>query len=231
MVEARLDKPAAVPSAPTNAAEPVVVRAANRITPTKLPLRIGADSQGGSRFRGDLARVLVVDHALGAAEVAALAEKGNTNWAAVPGAAVALAGEQIKAGRLPVSLVARVEVLPAEGGLTGRMIRLDGSGYVEIPHDALLNGGNGITLAAWVRPAALEAQGMRLIDKSPVGTAAGYLLDTYPGNSLRLISREPHLVFDAKLPLHTWTHVAATVDGQTGRQVLYVNGQVVAERE
>ena len=64
-----------------------------------------------------------------------------------------------------------------------------------------------------------------------MGKAAGYLLDTYPGNSLRLISREPHLVYDAHLPIGEWTHVAATVDGTTGRQVLYMNGRAVSETD
>ena len=37
------------------------------------------------------------------------------------------------------------------------------------------------------------------------------------------------LGFPAKLPVGKWTHVAATVDGKTGQQRLYVNGQVVTE--
>ena len=68
---------------------------------------------------------------------------------------------------------------------------------------------------------------MRILDTSRVGTADGFLLDTYPGLSLRLITREPHLSYDAKLPTGVWTHVAATVDGETGRQVLYRAGQPV----
>ena len=60
------------------------------------------------------------------------------------------------------------------------------------------------------------------------GTADGFLLDTYPGLSLRLITREPHLGFAANLPTGVWTHVAATIDGETGRQVLYCGGNPVA---
>jgi hypothetical protein len=43
-----------------------------------------------------------------------------------------------------------------------------------------------------------------------------------------LITREPHFGFPAKLPVGRWTHVAATVDGRTGQQTLYVNGKAVA---
>ena len=54
------------------------------------------------------------------------------------------------------------------------------------------------------------------------------LLDTYPKDSLRLITREPHLIHPAKLTVGQWTHVAATVDGPTGKQTLYLNGKPVA---
>ena len=64
----------------------------------------------------------------------------------------------------------------------------------------------------------------------PAGAASAYLLDTYPGNSLRLITRDPWLGLDAKLPVDEWTHVAATVDGETGKSVLYINGEKAAER-
>jgi hypothetical protein len=30
--------------------------------------------------------------------------------------------------------------------------------------------------------------------------ATGYVLDTYPGNSLRIIARDPHFWFNARLP-------------------------------
>ena len=70
---------------------------------------------------------------------------------------------------------------------------------------------------------------MRIIDKCPVNVARGYLLDTYPGDSLRLITREPHLMFPAKFPAGRWTHVAATVDGPSGKQKLFINGKRVAE--
>ena len=115
------------------------------------------------------------------------------------------------------------------GGLPGKALRLDGKGYLEIAHDKALDCLDGVTLAAWVRPRALPSSGARLIDKSPAGLAAGYNLDTYPGHSLRMITRDPWMGFDAKLPADQWTHVAATVDGETGHTALYVNGKLVKE--
>ena len=49
-------------------------------------------------------------------------------------------------------------------------------------------------------------------------------------NSLRLITRDPHFGYPANLPLGQWTHVAATVDGKTGQQTLYINGKPVDGR-
>ena len=58
----------------------------------------------------------------------------------------------------------------------------------------------------------------------------GDIWHTYPGNSLRLIHRDPHLSYDADLPIGQWSHVGATIDGGTGQAVLYLNGKPVASR-
>ena len=105
-------------------------------------------------------------------------------------------------------------------------------GFLQIEHDAALDCLDSLTLTAWIYPYypyGFPANGGRIIDKSPVGEASGYLLDTYPGNSLRLITRDPHLIYRANLPTNQWSHVAATVDGQTGKQILYLNGKPMAE--
>ena len=231
VIEATIAKPDAFPAAPADLAEPVVILPPSAIQPNKLPLRIGADSDGGNRFIGDLARVAIFNRVLAPAEVAGLADKGNAAWDRTAGAVLTLNGEPAAHARagFNLKLVEQVQILPADGGLDGKMYRLGGAGYLELPHRAALNCPAGVTLAAWIRPAAAPAGGMRIIDKSPVGAASAYLLDTYPDNSLRLITRDPHLGFDAKLPVHEWTHVAATVDGRTGKQVLFINGRVVAE--
>jgi hypothetical protein len=82
-------------------------------------------------------------------------------------------------------------------------------------------------LEAWLRCDALPAAGARILEKSRVGTSNGYLLDTMPGNSLRLIVARGTLSHDAQLPTDRWTHVAATVD-PAGRLTLFVDGQQIA---
>ena len=180
------------------------------IAANQLPLRIGAASNGDNRFKGDIANVLVASRTLSAEEIAKLADPANITPDPAP---------------TPVD---KATVLPSLAALTGNAYRLNGAGYLEIPSTAALDGAAGLTLAAWIRPTEFPAAGMRIIDKCPVSAAQGYLLDTYPGDSLRLITREPHFGFPAKLPPGKWTHVAATVDGKTHRQILYINGKPVA---
>ena len=109
-------------------------------------------------------------------------------------------------------------------GPTGHALTL-GGGYLELPDHRTLDCLQGVTLAAWVRPSA--ANGPRLIDKSPVGEASGYLLDMHPGASLRLIHRDPHVTADAKLPVGQWSHVAAVVDVAADEGRLYLGGRRV----
>jgi hypothetical protein len=242
-----LPTPTEIPPAPANAAEPVVIRQASAITPNKLPLRIGADSQGGNRFMGQMAAIHVFDFVMAEKAVAALALSPPADI--LPSAAL---GQPLAArmdgvvflnlanaadgsianlarSNLAAKLIGIVPILDTDTSFSGKHLRLDGSAFLEVPHDKALNCLDGVTLSAWIKPAQFPPGGMRIIDKSPVGAASGYLLDTYPANSLRLITREPHLSYAANLPTNQWSHVAATVDAKTGKQTLYLNGKLVAE--
>ena len=196
-----------------------------------LPLRIGADSDGGSRFRGDLARARVFNRALSSNEVAALSRKEDPallrdsalvgDWSfeqATNGAFVSQTAPHLRA-----RIVGRTEVVEAP---TGKALRFDGSGYLEIAPHPLLDLTNACTLEAWIRPDEFPAGGARIIDKSQVGTSNGYLLDTHPGNSLRLISDAGSLGYPAKLPPKRWVHVVATVAPDC-QLTLYVDGRPV----
>jgi hypothetical protein len=202
------------------------------ITRNELPLRIGADSDGNSRFIGQLARARVFARALSAEEVAVSAENkpGSLDR---DGALIAdwdlgrRTGETVPnsvGDYLSARIVGQVELVDGPGG---KVLQLDGQGYLEIAPDARLDLTSALTLEAWVRPAALPAGGARILDKSRVGTSDAYLLDTHPGNSLRLIVERAALSFDAQLPTDKWSHVAATVDA-AGRLALFVNGKQVA---
>ncbi|MCC7494442.1 MAG: hypothetical protein IT204_18945 [Fimbriimonadaceae bacterium] len=218
--------PATPQPRPAGAAEPLQL-ASGPIRLNRLPLRIGADSQGHSQFHGDLVHPAVYDRALSAAEVAQLASAAAP--AGLPGCLVAptpqaTAGGYLNAAVADLLVRRQGTVVTAPDERFGQVFRLDGTGFLEVAADRRLDCRQGLTLAVWIRPRALPPAGARLLDKSPVGGATAYLLDTYPGDSLRLIVRDPHVGFPAKLPLQTWSHVAATVDG-SGQAVLYVNGQ------
>lgn len=218
-LEASLDHPAALPPKPPDAAEPLVIRRTTGLPRNELTLRIGADPQGRNLFRGDLARAVVIgNRALTAKELERLADPKNDDWAAIEDVTVVLDGN----GEVDVG--GTVQILDADGGLTGKMYHLDGKGWLEIPHEDALNGEDGLTLAVLMRM-NVEAppSGMRLFDKLTPGLDNGYLFDTYPGDSLR----GPGVGHAAKLPVGKWVHVALTVDGKTGARVIHVNGTAV----
>ncbi len=91
-----------------------------------------------------------------------------------------------------------------------------------------------MTLEAWIKPRALGRQGARIIDKGTAGTQSGYLLDTFPGNSLRMIVRtggyEATVSFAAQLPVDAWSHVAGVFDSESGAMTLYLGGKSVASK-
>jgi hypothetical protein len=225
-IEGSLEKPATILAPPADLAEPVILAKPGGIQPNKLPLRIGADSQGNNRFQGGMSRVVVFPRVLDANEIAALAVSRDTKSENLKDCLVSLLfkdGKVINGVSAKHQPISHGGVAAAEdGGFT-----LTNDGFLEIPHASDLNCLNGVTLAAWIKPTAFPAGGMRLIDKTPVGAASAWMLDTYPGDGLRLIFRDPHLTVPAKLPLGQWTHVAATIT-RDGGAVIYQNGKPVA---
>lgn len=76
------------------------------------------------------------------------------------------------------------------------------------------------TIEAWIRPDAGTSG--RIVDKTTPGGSDGFLLDTYPGNAVRLIVGAE--IVSAALPQgDRWTHVAATIDAN-GLVALFING-------
>ena len=202
------------------------------IAKNQLPLRIGADSNGNNRFLGDIAQPRVFRRALSGDEVAQLAQDKLPKDPALIGdwsldsrkdnAFPSSAGEGLAA-----KVVGEVEVADSPHG---KALRLAGKGYLEVLHDPKLDLTQEVTLAAWICPKALPPSGARILDKTQVGTSNGYLLDTCPGNSLRLIVERGSLGHDAKLKADEWAHVAATV-AANGQQALYINGKLVASQK
>lgn len=231
ILEATLPRPEQIPPAPDNAWQGFKLPARAHIRTNTLPFCIGANTQGGNRFHGDIARVSVMSRALTGREITEIAEARESDVLKVPGMVACWDMSSVSSvvDNLKASVVGEVEFVPVDKGLAGNSLRLNGKGYLSVAHQKALNCTEGLTLEAWVRPSRSQGQGgARIIDKSPVGGATAYLLDTYPGNSLRLIHRNPHLGYDAKLPVGQWSHVTATIDGKTGEAVLYLNGTPVA---
>ncbi|MBN2508576.1 MAG: hypothetical protein JXQ71_18005 [Verrucomicrobia bacterium] len=219
-------------SVPPNDAAWAQLRKPNLAT-NALPLRLGADSRGGSRFKGELAHARVFRRALTPGEIAALARGEPAALGHDPARVADWSFEELSGGtcvsraepRLSARAVGEVGVVEAP---PGKAIRLDGSGYLEAsPHPAL-NLTETCTLEARICPAPLPAGGGRILDKSEVGTSNGYLLDTYPAQALRLISQAGTLQAAVRLDPGRWVHVAGTV-GADGRLALYVNGEMVAQ--
>ncbi len=122
------------------------------------------------------------------------------------------------AGLLYAASMARAE---------GLRLGADAAAY-EVRADAALDLVDEVTLEAWVRASPMQREGGRILDKSLPGSSDGYMLDTFPGNSLRLVTANGHCTHDAKLAADRWTHVAG-VYSATGRIMkLYVDGREVA---
>ena len=219
----------------------------------QLPLRIGADSHGKSRFIGDIGRVQIFRSALGDDQIKLLAQNES---AGAPSLVADWAFERQTDGvfqnaagaALPARIVGTVEIVDAsvgpsrpvgpsrrEGPSPAKAARLTGQGYLEVPHGPALDLREAFTLAAWIAPAEFPDTGARIIDKIPVGADDGYLLDTCPKDALRVISEQgalthqahPSGVTHAAPPAGTWSHVAATFEAG-GELRLYVNGERVA---
>ena len=85
-----------------------------------------------------------------------------------------------------------------------------------------------VTLEAWVKAEKMASAGGRILDKTLPGTQVGYMLDTHPGNSLRLLNATGMCRYDAQLPADQWTHVVGVFSAHKKIMKLYVNGREVA---
>ena len=111
----------------------------------------------------------------------------------------------------------------------GNGYRLDSrSAIYEVPAQKALDLTDEVTLEAWVKADKMGGGGGRILDKSVPGTSDSYMLDTFPGNSLRFLTAQGACTYDAKLPADRWTHVVGLYSAGKGLMKLYVNGKEVA---
>ncbi len=206
------------------------------ITTNDLPLRIGADSNGYNAFRGLMRRAWLFRRALTAKEIAVLAKEEDAPFRNDPSLIGDWALDELRGGaapnrvqpNLPARVVGNVDLGEKDGRKGARFM---GRGWLEVESAPRLNATQAVTLAAWIAPDKLGHGGARILDKSRAGTANGYLLDTYPGNSLRMIVEAGTLIEKACLPVGKWTFAAATFDAATGEQRLYIDGRLVRSQQ
>jgi len=82
-----------------------------------------------------------------------------------------------------------------------------------------------VTLEAWVKADTMGESGGRILDKSAPGTQLGYMLDTWPGNSLRFLNAKGMCRCEAKLSANRWSHVAGVYSAPKKIMKLYVDGK------
>ncbi|MCK5000328.1 MAG: LamG domain-containing protein [Anaerohalosphaera sp.] len=85
-----------------------------------------------------------------------------------------------------------------------------------------------LSFEAWIKPDKQAGGGARIIDKITPGGSNGFLLDTHPGNSLRLIVGSEILNVKNCLEADKWSHVAVVVDSKHCTVKLYLDGKQVA---
>ena len=116
---------------------------------------------------------------------------------------------------------------PLEGLTEGLALGKNGPSY-QADSTQALNLSDAVTLEAWVKAAPMPEGGGRILDKLIPGTNDSYLLDTYPGNSLRLITAKGQCSFAAHLSDDHWTHVAGVYSASRKFMALYLGGKEVA---
>jgi Concanavalin A-like lectin/glucanases superfamily/Right handed beta helix region len=110
-----------------------------------------------------------------------------------------------------------------KAGRHGRALSFDGNDYVSVRDAASLDLTRGMTLEAWVRPAASGRRWRSVIVKP--GAYALYA-DDRRGHAA---ARGRGVLRDrARLPRRRWSHLAATFDGKRLR--VYVNGRLKRSR-
>lgn len=118
---------------------------------------------------------------------------------------------------------APTQTLPAAEGLLGS--------WQEFPNATLDLAGRDLTrtlsVETWLKPEKLPPGGARIVDRITPGGSDGFLLDSFPGNSLRFIVGPQMLRHADGLTPGQWHHVAAVADGRRSALALYLDGKRV----
>ncbi|MGC9004290.1 MAG: DUF5703 domain-containing protein [bacterium] len=153
------------------------------------PLRIGIDQEGGSRFKGKIARLSFLRGAITPEEIASLSQNR----------AKKLNGKDVAVSLFEPSI--------------GEVLNINIGEF------------EAFAVEAWIK-VDRDDQGGRIIDKITPGKSDGFLLDTYPGKSLRLIVGERVITAENVLKPGKWHHICAVVSPE--RLQLFLDGEFLA---
>ena len=146
-------------------------------------------------------------------------------WAHLPVTELILDESLIQIGSLVAAVVGATlfNTCPASAAEGCRLDK--NSPTYEVPAQNALDLADEVTLEAWVKADTMDETGGRILDKSAPGTQLGYMLDTWPGNSLRFLNAKGMCRCDAKLPADKWSHVAGVYSASKKIMKLYVDGK------
>jgi len=203
------------------------------VNPSKhLPMRIGANSGGGDKFKGDIDRVRVYKRALTPEEIVDhLAGKGLEKkdddlvgeWTfdeLKDGAYPNVADPSKAVKGLPAKVVGEVQHVEEAGG---GYVKLSGKGYLEVARDKRLDISKAVTLECWIR----WNGGGGLVARQHVWMA-GFNF-RIPGHRMMLDGFRTSweaLEVGHKFPTDKWTHVVGVL-GSAGAWQLYADGKLI----
>ncbi|MBX7255130.1 MAG: hypothetical protein K1Y02_02120 [Candidatus Hydrogenedentes bacterium] len=208
-----------------------------------LPLRIGADSQGGNKFVGKIWQVRIYEEALTAEQLKTARREPLPLPADALKPICAWTFEYGESGHFK-NWVGQNFALKMEGSVKSVGYAIDpepgfdwirgcanftGHGWLETPHNAKLSLANRGSIFLVVTADEGFQMSARLVDKIPVGSDNGYLLDIGADRKLRLITCSGTLSTDVAIPAEKMTTVAATWDA-AGDLRIYIDGKCVASR-
>jgi hypothetical protein len=198
-----------------------------------LPLRIGADSAGATRFSGVIDEPRIFGRALSAAEVQDIYQSGSPahcGCIAAPAGIISWwRGEGNFADARGTNTGTDSGGVTFSTGVVGQGFNLNGAAnsYVLVPSSPSLQPTTALTIEAWIDP-TIATTG-RIVDKITPGATDGYLLDIVSSQLRFGIGADSvNSGATALLVAGRFTHVAGVYDGTTLN--VYINGVRVANK-
>src|SRR3954453_13570092 len=128
---------------------------------------------------------------------------------------------------VPLAIVFLVISLPLFAQPSGQYLRLDGypqHGYIEIPHDVLLDT-PAMTVEAWV--SVRDAHSSACSSIAGKGYTTGWWLGLCGTTMRSYFDGTLSVKSGGVIPADTWVHIAATTDRTTRKH--YINGNLVSQ--